>query len=49
MVDELENELAVMKAERGGLAVSDAGRMVTASFGDILPVATMVIDGLAGA
>jgi hypothetical protein len=57
MVDELKRELAVVEAERGRLLVSDArygilfsaGRMVTISFGDILPLATLVVDRLAGA
>jgi hypothetical protein len=57
MVDELKNELAAMKAERGRLAISDARyvtlfsaeRMVMANFGDIFPVATLVVDGLDGA
>jgi hypothetical protein len=57
MVDELKRKLAVMEAERGMLAVSDAryvtlfsaDRIVTARFGDILPIATLVADGLAGA
>jgi hypothetical protein len=58
-VDELKNKLAAMKVERGRLVVSDArygtlfsaGRIVTASFGDILriPIATLVVDGLVGA
>jgi hypothetical protein len=58
MVDGLKRELAIVEAERGRLAVSSdgryatlfsAGRMVTTSFADILPLATLVVDGLAGA
>jgi hypothetical protein len=57
MVDELKRELAAVEVERGRLLVSDArygtlfsvGRMVTTSFGDILPLATLVVDGHAGA
>jgi hypothetical protein len=58
MVDELKRELAIVEAERGRLAVSSAGRyttlfsvgrMVTTSFVDILPLATLVVDGLTGA
>lgn len=58
MVDELKRELAAVEAERGRLLVSDARygtlfsvgrRMVTTNFGDILPLATLVVDGHAGA
>jgi hypothetical protein len=57
MVDELMRELAVVEAERGRLLVSDAcyetlfsaGRMVTTSVEDILPLATLLVDGLVGA
>jgi hypothetical protein len=57
MIDELKRKLAAMEAERGRLTVSDAryetlfsaGRMVTARFRDILSVATLVVNGLAGA
>jgi hypothetical protein len=57
MVDELKRKLAVVEAERARLAVSDshyatlfiAGRMVTLRFTDILPLATLLVDGLTGA
>jgi hypothetical protein len=53
----LKRELAAVKAERDMLLVSDArygilfsdGRMVSASFADILPLATLIVDGFAGA
>jgi hypothetical protein len=57
MVDELKKELAVIEGERARLTASDrrfgtlfsAGRMVTTRFADILLIATLVVDGLAGA
>jgi hypothetical protein len=57
MVDELKRELAAVKAERDMLFISDAryeilfsaGRMVSATFADILPLATLIVDGFGGA
>jgi hypothetical protein len=57
MVADLKKELAAVEAERARLTSSDsryatlfaAGRMVIASFADILPLGTLVVDRLAGA
>ncbi len=57
LIDDLKRKLVVVESERDRLAASDvryaalfsAGRMVAATFDDLIPLVTLAVDGLAGA